>query len=165
MTLTFDLEITLWLNSHLLAKRYPWYLTIYDIWLNCDEIIGFSGCNNAHFRAKCWKFWYLTLTFDLEMTLSLSSHRLEKRYYWYLTTDEVWLKYDKIIRFSGCNNAHFSKKMVKNLKSDLHLWPWNDIEGGFSFAGKELPLIYVTRDEIWLKCDEIIRFSRWKCSF
>ncbi len=133
--------MTLIVNSHLLAMRYPWYLTTDEIRLICDEIITFIGWENAHFRPKMVKISNLTLPFDLEMTLRANSHLLTMRYSWYLTTDEIWVKWDEIIRFNGWKNAHFRPKIAKIPKFDLDLWPWNDLEVKFSFNGNEINLI------------------------
>ena len=48
--------------------------------------------------------------------------------------------------------SDFRPKMVKIPKFDLDLWPWNDLEGKFSFTGNEISLIPNHRwdmTEIW----------------
>ena len=140
LTLTLDLEMTLSINSHTLTKRYCWYLTTDEIRLK-DEIIRTCRWKMLILDQKWWKFQNVTLTFDLEITLRVIFHQLAIRYPWYVTTDVIWLECDEIIRFSGWKNAHSRPKIVKILKFDLDLWPWNDSEGDFSLIGNEISLI------------------------
>ena len=69
MTLTFDLEITLRVNLHLLAYRYQLYLTIYEIWRNhqvqqMKQMNAFQTKNDKNPKS------------DLEVTLRVNSHLL-----------------------------------------------------------------------------------------
>ena len=63
LTLTFDLEMTLRVNSQWLFKRYHLYLNIDQIWPKCIEIMLHSGRNNAHFGLKMLKI----PKFDLDL--------------------------------------------------------------------------------------------------
>ena len=54
------------------------------------------------------------------MTLRVNSHPRAKRSHWYLTTDEIWRKYDEMIRVSKWNIAHFRTRKSENPEN----WPW-----------------------------------------
>ena len=73
------------------------------------------------FNQKWYKIWNLTLTFDLEMTLSFNSHWPAKRDHIYLTIGEIRPKYIEHISLCGFNNANFGPKMVQIPKIDLDL--------------------------------------------
>ncbi len=90
LTLTFDLEMTLSLNSHWSAQRYYIHLTIDEKWPKYIENISFSGWNNANFSTKNSE--KLTLNFNLQMNLRLNSYRPAKRDHMYLTIGEMWPK-------------------------------------------------------------------------
>ena len=94
------------------------------------------------------KICKLTLTFGLDMTFRMNCHWLRNRYQWYLNTDQIWLKYNETMRFSGRNCANFTPQNDRNSKLDIDLWPWNDLEGEFSVAVQEVSLIPKHRSDM-----------------
>ena len=106
------------------------------------------------------KIWNLTLTFDLEMTLSLISHWPAKRYYIYLIIDEIWPKYIENISFSRWNNANFGQKWCKSQNLTLTFDLEMTLRLNFHWSANRY-YIYLAIDEIWPKYIENISFSGW----
>ena len=91
LTWTFDLEMTLRVNSQWVLKRYHSSLNIDEIWLKCIEIMLYSGRNNAPFRLKMLKIPKIDLDLwpsnDLEHEFSVTAKEVSliPQHWWDVT--------------------------------------------------------------------------------
>ena len=128
LTLTFDLEWTFLLNFYWLAKRPCLLVPIYEIWWKSTTILLFNRGNNVDFRSKIKKIQ--DLTFDL-LTFRWPWNPTTLQNYQYFIAVTIYksrLQLMKFLRNYGTINVFFSHISLNNIKCDLDLWPWNDLD-------------------------------------